>query len=177
MKHVLTFRPRSALGWAAACSSMAALCGCSGSSTPPGNTEPAPTNNLTVRGLEIASAESRVGYGLAVLTAIEAAEMTENVSVSFFALNRSDIDQGLEHVRQFYLATVNLPSVGQGVSDQLAEFTIPPGVDPPGDWVIRAALDPAELIRETNEDDNFSEVLATFAPRAGKATVGLYFPT
>ena len=140
------------------------LGGCSASSSQ--SSQPPPTNNLTIQELQIATAEPRVGYALEVLTKIDVEEMTEDVSVSYFALNKDDLDLGLDEIRQFFLATVNFPTIDPWSPDHLAEFTIPPGVNPPGDYVIRAVLDPAELLAETDESDNFSDVNATFAPLA-----------
>jgi hypothetical protein len=130
-----------------------------------GSTEPI-TNNLTASGLVVASAEPRVGYPVEVTTFIEAEELTQDVSVSYYALNKSDVDQELDEVRQFFLATLTFPTIEPSVTEYLAEFTVPADVDPPGDYVIQYVIDPVETIAETIEDDNSASGDVRLAPLA-----------
>jgi len=124
------------------------------------------TNNLTASVVQVATAQPRIGYPLEIVTAIQAAENTPNVSVSYFALNGDDIAQELEEVRQFYLGTVTFDQVQTSIGQYRARLTVPTSVSPPGDYVIMCSLDPSDLIEETDEDDNLAEVAATIAPMA-----------
>jgi len=127
-------------------------CGDGGGGGTGGSDRTTGTNNLTASGLSVVSAEPRVGYPLEVNTLIEAKEFTENVSVSYYALNKSDVDQELDEVRQFFLATVTFPTVEPSVTEYLAEFPVPPEVDPPGEYVLQYIVDPGNTVAETDDD-------------------------
>ena len=138
-----------------------AACDHSRSRTPP--VTPA-TNNLKASVVRVDTAVPRVGYPLEVVTTIEAAETTNDVSVSFWALNGDDVAQSLEQVRQFYLGTATFPVVQPTTPEYHASLQVPTSVTPPGNYVILASIDPSNLVRETNEEDNNAEVAATLVP-------------
>lgn len=139
------------------------LFGChdSKSRTPP--VTPA-TNNLKAGAVTIATTNPRVGYPLEVVTAIQALETTDDVSVSYFAQNAEDVAQQIEQPRQFLLGTVTFPVVQPSIAEYRAKLAVPADVTPAGDWVILAAIDPSDLIRETDEKDNLAEVATTLQP-------------
>ena len=139
------------------------LSGChdSKSRTPP--VTPA-TNNLQAGAVTIATTNPRVGYPLEVVTAIQSLEHTSDVSVSYYAQNAADVAQQLEQPRQFLLGTMTFPVVQPSITEYRARLTVPSNVTPPGDWVILAAIDPSDLIRETDEKDNLAEVATTLQP-------------
>lgn len=127
-------------------------CGSSGGGGAGGSDRTTGTNNLTASGLSVVSPEPRVGYPLEVNTFIEAEDLAENVSVSYYALNKSDVDQELDEIRQFFLATVTFPTVQPSVTEYLAEFTVPPEVDPPGEYVLQYVVDPGNTVAEPDDD-------------------------
>lgn len=122
------------------------------------------TNNLAASVLQVATAQPRIGYPLEVVTFLQATETTSDVSVSYYAQNGEDVAQQLEQVRQFYLGTVTFPSVQPSITEYRAQLNIPTSVTPPGNYVILASIDPSNLVRETNEDDNLAEIATTFTP-------------
>lgn len=135
-----------------------ALVACSSGSGSP------PPTNLTLQGLEVTGNPPRIGYPLSVTTRIEADRDVQNVSVSYFALNQEDVDMGLNDIRQVFLATVTIPLVESTVTEYATGFSIPPGINPPGDYVLLASLDPAGLVAETDENDNQATAEITLAP-------------
>ncbi len=122
------------------------------------------TLNLKASAVEITTTSPRIGHPVELVTRIEANENATDVTVSYYAQNAQDVADGLEQVRQFYLGTVTFASVQPAIVDYRASLIVPTSVTPPGDYVILAAIDPSELVPETDEADNRAEQGATFLP-------------
>ena len=114
-----------------------------GSSTP---------NNLSAKSISIVTPDPKIAYPLDVSVNMTADVAATNVPVSIFAVdNTADPDAD---VRQIQLGTVTIPQVKAGNSDYTVSVTIPSSVATSGSYYISAIVDPANVISETDEEDN-----------------------
>lgn len=160
---------RNALGRTVRSSLVCALAACSFAACDHSRSRPPAvvptTRNLKAGAVEVASTAPRIGHPVDLVTRIVANETVTDVSVSYYAQNAQDVAAGLEQVRQFYLGTATFASVQPSIVDYQASLTVPVSVTPAGDYVILAAIDPSDLLQETDEDDNLAEVATTFLPQ------------
>jgi hypothetical protein len=110
--------------------------------------------NLTGTSLEVVSATPMGGHQLELLAGIASSRELHDVALAFYVLNKEDVDQGLEEPRQFLVDEFVIPTVPAGASKHPATIVVPTDLEPAGDYVIVARIDPLDLIQETNEDDN-----------------------
>jgi len=134
-----------------------------------------PPNNLTAEAIQIVTPDPRIAYPLKVLVSITARQAADNVSVSLFAIDRSD-DPEVE-VRQIPLGTETIERVESGAGSYELNVSIPSSVEFPGPYYIATVVDPIEQIVEFDEEDNTSttevDLAAANAPNILLANVAL----
>ena len=117
------------------------------------------SNNLAATSLEVDSADPRIGYPLAVSVTIDARQPTRNVSVTFFA-----IDKDRANVRQLPLGATTVDFVSPGRSTYELVLDVPTSLETAGPYYVGALLDAADVITESNEDDNEVSAVVDFSP-------------
>lgn len=149
----------------------AAACGGGGGGGDPTPAPPAPpappppTNNLKAVGVEVLTPDPRIAYPLAVSVSITAAEATDNVGVSLFAIEKND-DENAD-IRQFPIGTETIARAEAGTRSYDLAVNIPSSVELPGTYFIAAVIDPVEEISETDEADNTASVETMLAEEGG----------
>jgi hypothetical protein len=140
-----------------------AACGGGGGGPAPPSPAPAPppapppvTNNLKATGVQVLTPDPRIAYPLAVSVSITAAEATNNVGVSLFAIEKND-DPNVE-IRQFPLGNETIARAEAGTRSYELAVNIPSSVELPGAYFIAAVVDPVEEVAETDEADNTASV-------------------
>jgi hypothetical protein len=126
-----------------------ALRGCAPSGNP---------NNLTAVSLENESSDPRIGYPLGLILTIEAIEAVRDVGVTFYAFDKADPD-----ARQFSLGARTIEVLDTGSNAVEIELDVPTDIEISGEYYIGASVDPADVITETNEEDNRASTEVTFA--------------
>ena len=121
--------------------------------------EPIFTNNLIAESLDIDSSFPRIGYPLEVSVSLTALELTDDVSVAFFA-----IDKDRANVRQLALDTATIDRVEPGTNTYTLEIEVPTSLEIAGPYYIGALVDAADFIGETNEGDNETSAIVTLSP-------------
>ena len=125
-----------------------------GSSTP---------NNLSAKSISIVTPDPKIAYPLDVSVNMTADVAATNVPVSIFAVdNTADPDAD---VRQIQLGTVTIPQVNAGNGDYTVSITIPSSVATSGSYYISAIVDPANVISETDEEDNTVYIESSISPK------------
>lgn len=117
------------------------------------------SNNLAASSLEIDSVDPRIGYPLEVSVTIEALQPTRNVSVTFFA-----VDKDRANVRQLPLGATTIEFVSPGRSTYELELDVPTSLETAGPYYVGALVDAADVIAESNEDDNEISAVVDFSP-------------
>ena len=118
------------------------------------------TNNLIASTLQVISPDPRIGYPLEVTASVEAVEATENVSVSFVAIDRDREDPR----DPFPIGTETIDLVEAGSRAYDFTLDIPSSVEIPGPYFIGAIIDPVNTIAETDEEDNRALTEVTLDP-------------
>lgn len=127
-----------------------AACGSGGG----GGAPPILSLNLTGTGLKSLSAEPMAGHEMTVEVALAASGEARDVGLAFYVINKSDLDDEVDEPRQFLVDESVLPVVPAGNSTHQATLIVPADLQPIGKYVLVARIDPMDLIRETNEEDN-----------------------
>ncbi len=117
-------------------------------------------NNLTALSLENQSSDPRIGYPLDLTLTIEAIEAVRDVGVTFYAFDKADPD-----ARQFSIGARTIEVLDAGSTAVEIELDIPTDVELSGNYYIGASIDPADIIVETNEEDNRASTEVTFSSR------------
>jgi hypothetical protein len=107
------------------------------------------TNNLIATSLAIQSPDARIGYPLTLALTIEAIESTKDVGVTFYAFDTDQPD-----ARTYSLGGRTIAQVKPGSSAFAFTLDVPTEISRPGSYFIAVAIDAANSIAETNEDDN-----------------------
>ena len=129
-----------------------------------GGGSPSPTtpNNFTASAIQVETADPRIAFPLKVSMSIEADYAADNVSVSLFAIDKTD-DPNAE-VRQIPIGTETIERVESGVRSYELNVNIPSSVEFAGPYYIGAIVDAVEEVSETDEEDNSIETEVTLAP-------------
>lgn len=136
--------------------------GGNGGAPPP---PPAATNNLTATGMQVVTADPRIGYPLDVSVSLMANETTNNVSVSLFAVQKDQATSSSDPT-QIPLGTQTIDQVDAGGSTHDIKVNIASSVAAPGQYYITAVVDPADLVPETTKDDNTFSIETTIGAPA-----------
>ena len=120
-------------------------------------------NNLSAKSIRIVTPDPKIAYPLDVSVNITADVAAKDVPVSVFAVDNTT-DPNAD-VRQLQLGTVTIPQVNAGNGDYTVSVTIPSSVATSGNYYISAIVDPANVISETNEDDNTVYVESSISPK------------
>lgn len=120
--------------------------------------------NITAESVTVTTSDPRIAYPLEATISLTASQSKTNVPVSLFAFDKSD-DPDAES-RQIPMGTVVLEQVETGTSDYELEVIIPASVKFAGPYYITAYVDPADILAETNEDDNATSTEVTLAEPA-----------
>jgi len=131
---------------------LAGLTACSGSGG--GTGDVAAVGNLHVRSLEILSPDPTSAHELDLMTTVDSVKDTENVSISYYVINKAEMDGGKEEPLQFLVDTDVIPLVKAGTTSHHVTIVIPKEVEPRGEYYLTTKIDPLDQIEETNEDDN-----------------------
>lgn len=121
----------------------------------------APPNNLSVGAITIVTPTPRIAHPLALTVSLTADRDQANVSLSLFAIDRTD-DPNVD-VRQVPIDTVVVENVAAGTQDYALEVVIPASVESEGDYYIGVDVDPLEEIPELDEEDNLASVEVVLA--------------
>jgi hypothetical protein len=120
--------------------------------------------NITAESVSVTTPDPRIAYPLEATVSLTATQPKTEVPVSLFAFDKSD-DPDSES-RQIPLGTVVLEQVKTGTHDYKMEVVIPASVQFAGPYYINAYVDPADVLAETDEDDNAASTEVTFAEPA-----------
>lgn len=113
-------------------------------------------NNFSADAVAIVSTDPRIAHPLQLTVSMTANRAEENVSVSLFAIDKTD-DPDVE-VRQIPIDTVVIENVAAGSHDYELEVTIPASVETAGEYYIGVDIDPVEEIAELSEEDNLASI-------------------
>lgn len=127
-----------------------------------GSSSPATPNNFTASAIQVETADPRIAFPLKVSMSIKADYAADNVSVSLFAIDKTD-DPDAE-VRQIPLGTETIERVESGERSYELNVNIPSSVEFAGPYYIGAIVDAVEEVSETDEEDNSAETEVTLAP-------------
>lgn len=116
------------------------------------------TNNVSANTLNIVSLDPRIGYPLQVSVSIDAAEITNDVGMAFFI-----VDKDRPNVRQLAMGTSVIEQVAAGNSTHEVDLDIPSSVEIAGPYFIGVVVDAANTIVETNEADNEASIEMTLS--------------
>lgn len=131
------------------------LIACSGG----GKLEP---NNITASSVEVITPDPRIAFPLKVSVGIAADRAADDVTVSLFAIDRTNDPDA--DIRQIPLGTEFIEKLSAGSSRHELNVNIPSSVESAGDYYIAAVVDPVDTITEENEDDNTSTVEVILSP-------------
>jgi hypothetical protein len=120
-------------------------------------------NNLSAKSIRIMTADPKIAYPLDVSVNMTADVAATNVPISIFAIDKTD-DPNAD-VRQIQLGTATIPQVNAGNGDYTVSVTIPSSVATSGSYYISAIVDPANVISETDEEDNTVYVESSISPK------------
>lgn len=120
-----------------------------------------PVNNFTASSINIETTDPRIAYPLKVSMSINADHAADNVSVSLFAIEKTD-DEDVE-ARQIPLGTETIERLQSGEHAYELNLNIPSSVEVAGAYYIGAIIDPADEFAETDEEDNSSTTETSLA--------------
>ena len=121
-----------------------------------------PPNNFVASAIKVETPEPRIAFPLKVSMSIKADYAADNVTVSLFAIDKTD-DPDAE-VRQIPLGTDTIERIEGGERPYELNVNVPSSVAIPGPYYIGAIIDAIEEVSETNEEDNSAETEVTLAP-------------
>lgn len=122
-----------------------------------GTDTPAPiSNNLSAMDIAVETDNPKIGYPMKVAVVLATDETSDNVSVSFFAID--NIADPEMDVRQIPLGSQTIAQMDTGARPYVFDVSIPSSVEFPGSYIIAAIIDPAEELTETDEDDNTATI-------------------
>ncbi|MCC6672494.1 MAG: hypothetical protein IT458_15625 [Planctomycetes bacterium] len=122
--------------------------------------------NLGMGALTVRSSQPTPGHEVELGVSLHATETVADVPVSFFLMHKGDADQKVGDPRQVPVGSTVFAEVAEGTGTQVAVVTLPATVAPVGEWYLIAHLDPEDVLRETNENDNLT-------PMSGRVVVEL----
>ena len=132
-------------------------CGGGGGGGGGGTDTPVPiSNNLSATDIAVETDDPKIGYPMKVSVVLATDETTDNVSVSFFAIDNT-ADPEMD-VRQIPLGSQTIAQMDTGAQPYVFDVSIPSSVEFPGSYIIAAIIDPAEELSETDEDDNTATI-------------------
>lgn len=131
---------------------LAGLCSCGGGG---GGAAPVkPFGNLQATSLQVTSDNPATAHEMELSTGIFASDPIDAVPVSYFLMNKADVDDQLDDVRQHFVGSSVFENVSAGQKTYESVVTIPKDVSPAGDYYLIVQVDPDNVIPETDEDDN-----------------------
>lgn len=116
------------------------------------------TSNLSAAALDIVTLDPRIGYPLKVSVSIDAVEVTNDVGLAFFIVDKDRLN-----VRQLALGTSVIPLVDAGNNTYEVEVDVPSSVEIAGPYFIGVIVDAANAIDETDEADNEASSVMTLS--------------
>jgi len=119
-----------------------------------GGSDRDPPNNFSASSINVETTDPRIAYPLKVSVSIKADYAADNVSVSLFAIEKTD-DEDVEAL-QIPLGTQTIERLESGEHSYEVNLNIPSSIAVAGPYYIGAIVDPAEEFAETDEDDNTS---------------------
>ncbi len=142
---------------------MFSLAGCGGGGGGDGSSSGARALpiNLTAKSLQVMTPDPRIAYPLKVSAMIAADNPATDVSVSVFAIDKTD-DPAAE-ARQIPLGTQTISKVDVGTHSYELDVNVPSSVETPGQYYIAAVVDPVDEVGETDENDNTTEAETTIS--------------
>jgi hypothetical protein len=117
-----------------------------------GGGAPSPTTNFTTTSINVATSKPEIGYPLDVTVNFTSNEAADNVSVSLFAVEKTDNPAATP--QQYPLGSQTLAKVDVGDNVLQMHVNVPSNIDLPGQYYLTAVIDPAGIFSETNKDDN-----------------------
>ena len=134
------------------------LSACQGnSSDPPGN--------ITAEALTLVTPDPRIASPLQATISLNADQTMSKVPVSLFATEKA-ADPNAD-ARQIPLGSVLLEQVNAGTHDYDLNVIIPASVEITGPYYLTAFVDPANIINESNKDDNSADAEMQLANPSG----------
>ena len=119
-----------------------------------GGSDRDPPNHFSATAINVETADPRIAYPLKVSVSIAADHAADNVSVSLFAIEKTD-DEDVESL-QVPLGTETIERLESGEHSYELNLNIPSSIAVAGPYYIGAVIDPTEEFAETNEEDNTS---------------------
>lgn len=130
-----------------------------------GGSDPVPPNNFSASAIRVETSEPRIAYPLKATISLQADQPMSDVPVSLFAVEK--LDDPNADARQIPLGSVVIAQVNAGTHDYDLEIIIPASVEFAGPYYLSAFVDPADIISETNKDDNSVATEMTIADSSG----------
>jgi len=141
-----------------------ALSGCDGNRSFANLTVVGNLSATDLRVLEpVPPAAIAAGHEVKLAITLQATVATEYIPVSFYLVNKADLDTNLEEPRTYVIGhgVYYTPPVGSSTHETW--LNVPPEIAPGGEWVLMSEVDPLDVVDETNETDN--------EPQNGPSTV------
>ena len=110
---------------------------------------PPTPNNLSADAVAVISPDPRIAHPMTVSVDISADRAAENVTVSLFAIDKTD-DPNVD-VRQIPLGTEFIEKLQAGSSNHELNVSIPSSVEFGGEYYIAVVVDPVDEINELDE--------------------------
>ena len=117
------------------------------------------TGNLKAVSFRVSHPRPTAAHEVAVFTTIEATDDIDAVPVSYFLLDKQQVDAGNDEAEQHVIDEAVFRNVRVGVEEYATVVKIPaaipfPSSDAQREWYLIPQVDAADAIQETNEDDN-----------------------
>lgn len=129
--------------------SLLASCGGGG-----GGAAAQPAGNLSVNSVRLLSSGPNAAHEMRLSTTIFASREYTDVPVTYVLLNKEDVDNEVDDVRQYEVSTAEYAQITAGVGDYEGVVTIPDAVREDDEWYLIPHIDSANAIPETDEEDN-----------------------
>jgi hypothetical protein len=124
--------------------------------------------NIAAEAVSVVTQDPRIAYPLKATISLQTDQARTNVPVSLSAI---DSTNDLDEARQIPLGSVVIERVDAGTQDYDLEVMVPASVEFAGPYLLSAFVDPADIIIESNEDDNSVAIEIMLAVPAGPNVV------
>lgn len=124
-----------------------------------GDSGPTATKNFSASDVTVTTSKPEIGYPLDVTVDFTSNEEANNVSVSLFAVEKTDTPDAVP--QQYPLGSQSLDKVVVGNNEVQMHVSLPSNITKSGQYYLTAVVNPAGEIAETDRDDNTASVEVT----------------
>jgi hypothetical protein len=129
------------------------------------NSDSSDPGNIKAEALTVVTPDPRIADPMKATISLNADQAMSDVPVSLFATEKTD-DPNAD-VRQIPLGEAVLEQVTVGTHDYDLEVIVPASVEFTGPYYLSAFVDPANIISESNKDDNSAATEMVLADSSG----------